>query len=182
MIARQRIAKSILPVVAATALWAAAGAASPPAAPDDPRGPSAPATLDDLAWMAGRWAERSPTGGAVETWSRPDGGSMLGMCRIDAAGRPTIYELIVIEQRADGPVMLIRHFGPGLRSLHDEPNVLKRVRRGEAEAVFEERTEGKTVTITYRRDGADRLTVVLDKQSDGKRSESRFRFERIRGE
>ncbi len=182
MITRYRIVKSVLLVAAATALWAADGAATPPAAADDPRGRSAPATLDHLVWMAGRWAERTPAGGAIETWSRPDSVSMLGMCRIDAAGRPPIYELMVIEQRADGPVMLIRHFGPGLRSLHDEPNALRLMRCGADEAVFEEQTEGKTVTITYHREGADRLTVVLDKQSDGKRSESRFRFQRVRGE
>lgn len=62
------------------------------------------ATLDDLSFLTGSW--RGTIGGDVvieEVWSAPRGGSMMGMFRIIAGDKTTLYEFLAIEDSAAGP-------------------------------------------------------------------------------
>jgi hypothetical protein len=158
----------VLPVVLLLAelLPAGAGAAPPPV----------PATLADVAFMAGHWV-----GGELdlseEVWSAPEGDSMMGMWRYVAKGRAGIFELLTLTQEGPGVVLRIRHFDPKLVAREEKQRAveLPLVAKGPREAVFEGPEYGVkgTVRLTYRRADDDTLSAVLEKES--KKQEFRFR-------
>jgi len=72
------------------------------------------ATIEDLAWMEGRWTGNAFGGMAEEIWSRPAGGAMMGMFRlIDEHGKVSLYEFLLVEEDARGLHLSFKHFGKG---------------------------------------------------------------------
>ena len=61
-----------------------------------------PPTINDLAWLTGCWENTSGQRQRDETWSKPVGGTMLGMGRTVVDGKTTEYEFMRIHQAADG--------------------------------------------------------------------------------
>jgi len=62
----------------------------------------APAGVDGLSWMAGRWTGTQEGVEMEELWTAPKAGSMLGLHR-DASGNRTVsFEFLRIEGTADG--------------------------------------------------------------------------------
>src|SRR6476646_2210482 len=60
-------------------------------------------SISELSWISGDW--QSPGGGRTqveEHWTKPGGGSMLGMSRTIAGEKTVEFEYLRIEQRADG--------------------------------------------------------------------------------
>ena len=150
----------------AEAMPVRAGAAPPPI----------PATLADVAFMAGHWVGGDPGDLSEEVWSAPEGDSMVGMWRYVAKGRARIFEVLTLTTEGPNVVLRIRHFDPKLvaREEKDKAVELPLVAKGPREAVFEgpEYDAKGTVRLTYRRDG-DSLTAVLEKA--GGKQEFRFR-------
>ena len=60
-----------------------------------------PATISQLAWMAGVWAA---PGGSEERWTPPAGGSMLGVARTLRKGTMVEFEFLCITERGGGLV------------------------------------------------------------------------------
>ncbi len=145
----------------------AAGAAPPPL----------PATLADVAFMAGHWIGGDPGDLSEEVWSAPEGDSMMGMWRYVAKGRVRILEMLTLTSEGPNVVLRIRHFDPKLvaREEKDRAVELPLVAKGLREAVFEgpEYDAKGTVRLTYRRGDGDSLTAVLEKE--GTRQEFRLR-------
>lgn len=82
-------------------------------------------TVDDLAWLAGRWQGEAFGGRFEETWAAPVGGTMLGMFRLDRQGGPAFYELCLILE-VDGRIeMRVKHFGPGLEGWETKDESLR---------------------------------------------------------
>ena len=149
-------------VVALALIGTASGGASQTLA-----APSKPATLAQLAWIAGHWVDDS--GGALseEIWTAPSGDSMIGMWRYVAKGKLQIFELLSITDDDDGgPVFRLRHFDPRMvaREEKDQALALKLVGFKDGEAAFEGPGQPTgTVRLTYRQPAADRLNVTLDR-------------------
>jgi uncharacterized protein DUF6265 len=146
-------------------------------APPVPAAP--PATMADVAFMAGHWRDPAAQGLSEEIWTAPEGDSMLGMWRFVTEGKAWIYELLSIRQEAASLVLLLRHFDPQLKAREekDAPLVLPLVRKSEGEAVFEGRSsKGGLLRLTYRKQGADGLEGILEK--DGAKPEV-FRLQRF---
>lgn len=79
----------------------ASGAAD---APPSDTAASTPASLAQIAWLAGSWRGESEGTHQEEHWLAPDGGLMLGLHRdVSAKGRAS-FEYLRIEQHADGVV------------------------------------------------------------------------------
>ncbi len=61
------------------------------------------AAISDLAWIAGDWqtaaGERAQS---EEHWTRPAGGSMIGMSRTLVGDKTVSFEFLRLDQRADG--------------------------------------------------------------------------------
>jgi hypothetical protein len=67
--------------------------------------PSAGATLDAVAFLAGAWEGRDADGVEMEElWSAPKGNSMLGLHRDVARGRTVSFEFLRIAVEAEGVV------------------------------------------------------------------------------
>lgn len=63
---------------------------------------SAPASIEDLAWLRGCWSNDHGEEGSGEQWSKPAGGSMLGISRFVSNGETVAYEFLRISETDDG--------------------------------------------------------------------------------
>jgi hypothetical protein len=134
------------------------------------------ATLSDLSFITGLWRADWDGGLGEEHWNAPSGDSMVGTFRFVKDGKGRFYELMLIEQTADGPVLRLRHFNAGLIGWEDKAQVysypLVEYRQGIA--IFEK--EDKKSRLTYSRTSRESLSVVLDEPSDGKPHSEKFNF------
>jgi hypothetical protein len=81
--------------------------------------------LSNLTFISGRWQGNMEGGIAEEQWSVPAGDSMMGMFRHVKGGKAVFYELMLIEQSPDGPVLKLKHFNPGLIGWEEKAEVLQ---------------------------------------------------------
>jgi hypothetical protein len=72
---------------------------------------SPPATIEDVAWMAGHWVGED---GSEEVFSAPAGGQIMGMFRMLQDGAPVIYEFELIAESEGSIVLHLKHFNPDL--------------------------------------------------------------------
>jgi len=86
-----------------------------------------PASLADLAWMAGRWTGTGLGSKAEEIWSTPEGGAMMGMFRQSAettaggdSGGIRFYELMTLSEDQGSLILRIKHFRPDLRGWEEK--------------------------------------------------------------
>lgn len=131
-----------------------------------------PATIADMAWLAGTWRGDGLGGTSEEIWSEPQGGVMLGMYRHLKDGKPVFYELLTLSE-VDGSLEIrLKHFHPDLRG-------------------WEERDASVAFPLVAKRDGmlffggmtfvpaGDRLTIYLAIGGrDGQVREETFRYTR----
>jgi hypothetical protein len=134
-----------------------------------------PATLADVAFMAGRWIGGEGGDVSEEVWAAPEGDSMMGMWRYVTKGRAGIFEFLTLTAEGPNVVMRIRHFDPKLVGREDKERAveLPLVSKRPGEAVFAGPEYGGkgTVRLTYRGEG-QALTGVLEK--GGKKEEFAF--------
>lgn len=134
-------------------------------------------TVQDLAFMAGKWTTHSAWGDMEENWSLPLGNSMMCSYRCIKDGKVIFYEFIVIEQRDSGPVMLLRHFSPGNIGWEekDKPYEYPLMFLEPDKARFE-RPDKKTA-LTFHRTGRETMQVILERQDkDGRWVEDVFDY------
>jgi Domain of unknown function (DUF6265) len=149
---------SLLAMLLIPFLFAASAAAAEPAA----------MKIDNVAWLAGRW--QSPPGertNCEEHWSAPAGGAMVGMFRLLAGGRPSVYEILLLEEESDGVWMRLRHFGPQMTAREQEPLKLKLTEATESKLLFENPAESLPKRIVYALAG-DELTATVETARGGK--------------
>lgn len=147
-----------------------------PLAAQEPRAPLRTATLRDVAFIAGRWEGELDGGRTEEWWTPAAGDNMTGMFRYVKDGSAVFYELMTIERTAEGPVLRLRHFGPGLVAWEEKEGatVWPLVELGDGRAVFELPDGEKR--LVYRRAGPSALTVTLEKLLNGAWTSQQFAF------
>ena len=128
------------------------------------------ATLEQIAWLAGSWSGEGLGGAVEEHWTKPAGGSMLGMFRLvtRTTGKTRVCELLMIEQEGQRVVYRFRHFGPGHKPWEekDKPLVFDLIEVSASKAVFESSVQTNPKRLTYRLEG-DKLTVHVQGEKDG---------------
>jgi len=62
------------------------------------------ATLNDFAWLAGRWVDDAGGNLSEETWTAPAGDAMQGMWRYVVGGKTQIYEMLTVSAEDGGLV------------------------------------------------------------------------------
>lgn len=72
------------------------------------------ASIEDMAWLAGRWLGDGFGGVIEETWNPPLGGTMVATFRLVSEGKPVFYEICLIEPEGSSLVYKVKHFNPGL--------------------------------------------------------------------
>ncbi|HTJ84946.1 MAG TPA: DUF6265 family protein, partial [Polyangiaceae bacterium] len=113
------------------------------------------ASLSSLAWLAGSWVTTTDGGATVEEhWTTPVGGVMVGVGRESNAGATTFFELLRIEERKTGIVLVAQprggkatDFALSAKSTPDE-------------AIFENSQHDFPQRIAYAR-GADEVRVTV---------------------
>jgi hypothetical protein len=119
--------------------------------------------LADFAFISGHNRGEFDGGIADEHWSEAAGDSMMGMYRFIRDGKVQMYELLVIEQTAKGPVLRLKHFNPGLDGREDKAEVFSYplIHFMPGEAVFER--ADKSSRITYRAAGNAVLESTIER-------------------
>ena len=114
-----------------------------------------------LAWLAGCWELTRGTQHVTEHWTRPEGGSLLGMSRTTSEGRTVAYEFLLIRQGAKGLEYVARPSG--------QPEaVFTAVTVTDREAVFENPAHDFPTRISYRLQADGGLLAVADGRVNGK--------------
>ena len=144
---------------------------------------AAPATIDQVAWISGAWAGTLNDRTIEQHWMTPLGGSMVAMYRSVRDNKPTLYELLAIEQEGKSLVLRIKHFapGPGLvgQEAKDESSNHTLVSLGDRKAVFEASTPTGPVRVTFTSPDASALSIVVERQRDGKPVATDFKYKRV---
>ncbi|MDB5126539.1 DUF6265 family protein [Mucilaginibacter sp.] len=127
------------------------------------------ASVNDLAFMAGKWALKHEWGDMEEFWGQPMGDNMVSTFRCVKDGKVVFYEFMAIEQSDSIPVMKLRHFNKGSIGWEDKdkPYLMPVIKLAKNEVVFE--SLDKAVLITYKRISPLKMDCILDeKGKDGK--------------
>jgi Domain of unknown function (DUF6265) len=126
--------------------------------------PPAKVTLDDLSFICGH--NRGEREGSIidEHWSEVGGDTMIGMYREIRNGKAQMYEFLTIEQTADGPVLRLRHFDPGLVGWEEKAQAASYPLASwhPNEAVFEK--PDKSVRLAFRATSKETLEVTLERK------------------
>jgi hypothetical protein len=142
-------------------------------------------TLEEVAFLQGSWAT-ARAGDAreytEEHWTRPTGGTMVGMSRVvsreaDGSIRMRAFEHLRIERREDGTVEYLA--SPGGRW---PPTAFRLVRHGDGVAVFENPGNEYPSRIIYRLDPENRDVLIarIEGVRGGHADSEAWRYERQR--
>ncbi len=82
--------------------------------------PAAAETIEDAAWLAGRWIGEGLGGRVEETWAPAAGGQMVGHFQLLKAGKPVFYEIMLIDARPGGLRLRVKHFNPDFTAWEDK--------------------------------------------------------------
>lgn len=72
------------------------------------------ASIDDLAWLTGRWLGEGFGGILEETWNPPLGGTMVATFRLVSEGKPNFYEICLISPEGKSLTYKVKHFNPDM--------------------------------------------------------------------
>ncbi len=129
--------------------------------------------LETLAWLAGDWGMERGRMQVDEHWTRPAGGSMLGMGRTIANGRTVFYEYLRIETRGSD-IFYVAH--PKAKSPGTD---FKLVKLSDTEAVFENPTHDFPKRILYRKNPDGMLTARVEGDGSEKEKPQEFQYRRL---
>jgi hypothetical protein len=76
-------------------------------------------SIDDAAWLAGRWVGEGFGGQMEEAWAPPVGGQMVGHFRHWRDGEPRFYEIMLLDVVEGGVRMRVKHFNPDFTAWED---------------------------------------------------------------
>ncbi len=119
--------------------------------------------VEDLAWMSGDWETAPGRAQTDEHWTKPAGGSMIGMSRTVAGGKTVFYEYLRIETRG-ADIYYVAH--PKARTPGTD---FKLVKLNGQEAVFENPAHDFPKRIVYRKNADGTLTARVE--GDGSEKE-----------
>ena len=133
-----------------------------------PPAPRPQPTLADFAWLAGEWHGTWGPRLALEAWTPPRAGTMLGSFQLSENGKTLVVELLTLTDE-DGMLKLhIRHFTPSLLAWEKQDAVALNLQSANpTTAIFENHADGEPKTATFTRLGADsyvsRFELTLEK-------------------
>jgi hypothetical protein len=130
---------------------------------------AAPASVDELAWMAGSWIEEKPDqGGGVrwteEYWTVPRGGVMLGTSRAGRGEALREFEFLHVQAGTDGSLAYIA------RPQGGAPVAFRLTQRDAMSVTFENAAHDYPQRIRYARTG-DVMTATIS-AIDGSKARS----------
>ena len=114
-----------------------------------------PATIADLAWIAGDWSVMNGNQTIEEQWTAPSSNALLGVGRTLAGERMVAFEYLRIEARADGVFYVAQPNGR-------PPTSFRLTGWDGTTATFENPGHDFPKRIKYTNTGPDALTALVD--------------------
>ncbi|MGE3467769.1 MAG: DUF6265 family protein [Pyrinomonadaceae bacterium] len=136
---------------------------------------SGKATLGDMAWLTGTWTGTGLGGFSEEIWSKPSGGSMIGMYRLIKDDGLVFFETLMIAERDGSIVLRLKHFNSDFTGWEakDKTVDFKFVNKAGNRMNFS--------GLTFERVGDDRINIFLAlRMKDGSLCEESFVMNRMR--
>lgn len=118
-------------------------------------------TIKDLGWMAGDWEGKLGGAQIEEHWTKPAGGTMIGMGRALGGDRTLFFEYLRIEQRKAG-IVYIAHPAAA------KGTEFKLTKWDADSATFENPAHDNPKIIVYRKT-KDGLAARTEGDEDGRR-------------
>lgn len=81
---------------------------------------SPPATISQVAWIAGHWQGEAFGGITEEIWSPPLGNSMMGVFRLISEGKVGFYEIVTITEENNSLMLRLKHFHHDLKGWEEK--------------------------------------------------------------
>ena len=128
------------------------------------------AGIQRARWLQGCWEASLPARTVEEIWTRPRGGSMIGISRTIRDGKLTEYELVVLREQGDR-LAYVAHPSAQTPATFLSTTVTSTL-------VFENPAHDFPQQIGYRRDG-DGLLAWISGSQNGKPRRAEFPYTRI---
>ncbi len=134
--------------------------------------PLAVTSIEDAAWLAGRWLGEGFGGQMEEAWAPPVGGQMVGHFRYWRDGAPQFYEFMMMDVVEGGVRMRVKHFNPDMVGWEDKDGwvTFAPISAGADALVFD--------GLVIRREGADRIVMTIRLRRGEVVEEEILRFQR----
>lgn len=133
------------------------------------------ARVDSLRWLTGCWEQRRARGTIEEHWTRPAGGSMLGLGRTIRHGPSgdsiTSYEFTRIVERSGRLVFVAQPSGQKLAEFTEETLT-------DSSVTFSNPAHDYPQSVSYARRGTDSLYARTDGIIGGKNRRIEFVYAR----
>ncbi|WP_420151722.1 DUF6265 family protein [Spirosoma sp.] len=125
-------------------------------------------SLADVSFMEGRWRGTFNGGPIDASWVAPEGDNLTGFMRMMKDSKVTMYEMLIFEQTEQGPIVLVKHFKPGLigQEEKDKSDCYKFIEASKDKALFEK--EDGSIRIIYEKRSPDQLVIQRGMQKDGR--------------
>ena len=121
-----------------------------------PGAPRPQQVLANFAWLAGEWHGSWGPRLAVEAWTPPHAGVMLGSFQESENGKTLVLELLSLTEVGGMLKLHIRHFTPSLDAWEKQDPVALNLQRADATtAIFDNPADGEPKTATFTRLDAD---------------------------
>lgn len=133
------------------------------------------ATINDMAWFAGRWVGDGMGGSNEEHWGPPSGGIMLGTFRHNnKEGKTGFYEFMNLAEREGTISLRLKHFNPDMTGWEEKAKFVefKLVAKKDGAVYFE--------GLTFVHKGKDEAVIYLALRSKDKVREEVFQLKRVK--
>lgn len=134
-----------------------------------PSGPS----LENLAWLTGCWEGRQGEASIEEIWSKPAGGSMLGLGRTVKGGKTTSYEFMQFREENGTLVFLPQPQGGTRTSFPLKDSFGEKL-------TFENKEHDFPQRVIYERKGPGSLLAAIEGTYKGKEQREEFQMTKVR--
>jgi len=135
--------------------------------------PQTKASLSDLSWLSGCWQGREGSAVLEEIWSKPAGGSMLGMGRKVRSNRTVSFEFMQFREE-NGSLVFLPQPGGGARVSFP----LKDSFGGKA--TFENLKHDFPQRVSYERKGKALMWASVEGTQNGKEERQEFVMHKVR--
>ena len=135
--------------------------------------PTQAAGVETLGWMSGSWTTTS--GGSVieEHWTKPAGGTLIGMGRTLKGEKTAFFEFLRIETRPDGVFYVAQPKGR-------PPVSFRLVEQKDGFVAFENPQHDFPQRVTYQRAAENSMVAEVSGPQGGKMVTERFEYQRMK--
>jgi hypothetical protein len=135
-----------------------------------------PATIADMAWLAGHWTGDGLGGRSEEIWSPPAHGVMMGMYRNIKGDAPLFYELLTLSEEKGSLIIRLKHFNPDLTGWEEKDQSVSFPFVAKRDGVFH------FSGMAFKPTGADTVTIYLaiENRQDKTVREAEFYYTRVK--